>query len=320
MRVEVVRAPELTGCDYDRWRSIQSANPGLQSPFFAPEFAAAVSAERPDTFIAVIGQGGRIEGFFPFHRNQDRAGKPIGLRISDYHGVIAPDLLEYPGVELLRACGLGRWDFRCVPVSQKIFVPWQSTIMPTISIDISEGFDRYLARLEASGSRLPKRLERMRSQTEKQLGALRFTWHAANPAALRALLECKSDQYRRTSIPDLFDARWIANVLERLHGGQGVGCRGVLSELHAGGKLMAAHFGIRALTVLHYWFPCYLPSFARYSPGLMLLMEIARCAAAEGISRIDLGFANAAYKERFGDVTGEVARGSVTVPAEQDRL
>jgi CelD/BcsL family acetyltransferase involved in cellulose biosynthesis len=313
MRVEVVRTGELSGNDIDRWRTIQASNTGLRSPFFAPEFAGAVAAERDDAFTAVIEQAGRIEGFFPFHRDRDRAGHPIGMRICDYHGVVSPESLECGAVELLRGCGLQRWDFRCVPVSQRIFDPWQSTITPTASIDLSAGFGHYHDWLTASGSQLPIRLVSMRRKAEREVGAVRFTWHAGDPAALRALLECKSAQYRRTRIPDVFETQWIANVIERLHRGRGSGCDGVLSELRAGDQLMSAHFGICSSTVLHYWFPCYRIEFARYSPGLMLLMEITRNAAANGISGIDLGFAKAAYKERFANAAGAVARGSVVV-------
>jgi CelD/BcsL family acetyltransferase involved in cellulose biosynthesis len=41
--------------------------------------------------------------------------------------------------------------------------------------------------------------------------------------------------------------------------------------------------------VLHYWFPAYDTEFSQFSPGSVMLMELAQAANPAGISRIDLG-------------------------------
>jgi len=306
MRIDVVQAGELSEDNLDAWRAIQLSSPDLKSPFFAPEFARIVATERNDTLVAVIAQDRRVDGFFPFHRGPDGAGMPAGMRISDFHGLIARDSPEWRATDLLRGCGLARWEFRAVPISQKMFQPWRVSTTRTVSIDLAEGLPVHSKRLEA-----PRR------KLEKEIGEVRFTWHAGNPRAMERLLKCKSAQYRRTGLNDLFATGWVANVLMRLHAAAGSGCRGVLSELRAGDEIIAAHFGARSSSVLHYWFPCYWPAFARYSPGLILLSEIVRHAPLEGVSRIDLGFANASYKERFANAEGVVARGAVTITSQE---
>jgi CelD/BcsL family acetyltransferase involved in cellulose biosynthesis len=311
-QVNVLRPGELGPDHLSAWRSIQESQACLHSPFFSPEFVFAVAAERDDVFVAVLERDNGIEGFFAFHRDAEGVGIPVGVRISDHQGLVARDCGHLCAPDLLRACGLQRLDFRCVPASQKPFQLYHARTLRTLAIDLPGGFEAYAAWLKDSGSHLLTRLRKMQRQVEQSEGPTRFIWHAADSESLSRLLECKSGQYRRTGQADLFAQPWIVRTLQRLHAAQDAACRGVLSELRAGDRLLAAHFGIRSRTVLHYWFPCYESCFARHSPGLLLLLEIVKQTGSEGISRIDLGFANAPYKERFANANDVVARGSVT--------
>jgi CelD/BcsL family acetyltransferase involved in cellulose biosynthesis len=85
----------------------------------------------------------------------------------------------------------------------------------------------------------------------------------------------------------------------------------VLSTLHAGDRLAAAHFGMRSATVWHWWFPVYDPDLSKYSPGILLLLEMAREARGLGIRVIDFGKGDAEYKERLK--TGDLALAEGTV-------
>jgi CelD/BcsL family acetyltransferase involved in cellulose biosynthesis len=87
---------------------------------------------------------------------------------------------------------------------------------------------------------------------------------------------------------------------------------GILSTLYAGPNLVAAHFGLRSGSVLHWWFPVYDPEFSALAPGWMLLRELMMAAPSLGISRIDLGRGEDEYKRRAktGDVF--VSQGLVT--------
>ena len=51
--------------------------------------------------------------------------------------------------------------------------------------------------------------------------------------------------------------------------------------------------------ILHYWFPVFDPSFSKYSPGTELLIRVAQTACSNGISKIDLGYGDDAYKFKF---------------------
>jgi CelD/BcsL family acetyltransferase involved in cellulose biosynthesis len=75
--------------------------------------------------------------------------------------------------------------------------------------------------------------------------------------------------------------------------------------------LVAAHFGIRSRRIWHWWFPAYDREFARYSPGLILLVEMMRAAEGLGLERIDLGRGEALYKRRLMTGAATVYSGCV---------
>jgi CelD/BcsL family acetyltransferase involved in cellulose biosynthesis len=62
----------------------------------------------------------------------------------------------------------------------------------------------------------------------------------------------------------------------------------------------------------HGWLPAYNPKFARFSPGLILLLKMARFAPQAGFTTIDLGGPeDYAYKQRLMSGAIELAEGTV---------
>ena len=108
---------------------------------------------------------------------------------------------------------------------------------------------------------------------------------------------------------------WIADSLRQIHATQRPDFAGALSLLYAGDLLVAVHFGMRAGSLLHYWFPAYNPALGKYSPGLILLLKVAEHAQAEGIQTIDLGKGISEYKQRFMNTSCQLASGSVELPS-----
>ena len=87
---------------------------------------------------------------------------------------------------------------------------------------------------------------------------------------------------------------------------------GILSTVHIGDRLIAAHFGIRSDHVLHWWFPVYDPAYAQLSPGWILLREVIAATPGLGVSRIDLGRGDDEYKRRAKTGEIRVSQGIVT--------
>ena len=90
---------------------------------------------------------------------------------------------------------------------------------------------------------------------------------------------------------------------------------GVLSVLHANDRPAAIHMGMRSRTVWHYWFAAYAPEFARHSPSLLLLVEMARCAAFMGLTAIDMGKGPEEYKSLFATSAVLLMEGGVELPS-----
>jgi CelD/BcsL family acetyltransferase involved in cellulose biosynthesis len=72
---------------------------------------------------------------------------------------------------------------------------------------------------------------------------------------------------------------------------------------------------MRSRTIWHYWFPAYAPQFAKYSPGLLLLLKMCQHAPQIGLRTIDLGTGMTLYKRRLMNASVPVAEGSVERPS-----
>jgi CelD/BcsL family acetyltransferase involved in cellulose biosynthesis len=153
---------------------------------------------------------------------------------------------------------------------------------------------------------------RRMARAERELGPVCFTAQSTDVDALAWLVARKREQYAATGARDHFAPEHRRTLLSILHDTHEAGCEGVLSTLHFGDTLVAGHFGIRSEQALHWWFPVYDPAFAAFSPGWILLRELARVAPELGFTRIDLGRGDDEYKRRARTGEVEVAAGLVT--------
>ena len=320
MNVTVIRARDLTADQMREWDRIQQASPDLASPYFCPEFTASVAAVRTDVRLAVLRDGDRIVGFFPFQRNWLGIGKPVGGPLSDYHGLIIEPGTEVNVRALLRACGLVVWDFNHLVASQKAFEPYRKATDESPYMDLSRGYESYVAERRDAGTREITEALRKRRKLEREVGPVRFEAEVADPRVLAELAKWKSQQYIGSGLVNVFGFGWTLRLLERIHRMQGPGFAGVLSALYAGDALLAAHMGMRSRTVWHYWFPAYGQEFARYSPGLILLLDMAQYAPTLGIRAIDLGKGDSRYKRSLMSGSVPLMEGSAQRPSLVARL
>lgn len=295
----------------ERWSELQRIDPALDSPFFRPEFTAAVAQTRNDVFVAVLEDAGRTVGFLPFQRTARAIGKPVGGRLSDFQGLILePGAGGNPRL-IVRACGLRAFEFPRGLASQQLLAPFADKRSSSPRVDLAEGFQSYCRLRSAVGSKVVAHVESKARKCAREVGPLRFTADDGDVGALLQLISWKSAQYRRTSSVNTFASDWATDLLERIVAMRGPDFAGVLSTLYAGDHLVAMHMGMRSKHVLHWWFPTYNPAFARYSPGLVLLLRIAQSAEALGLRAIDLGAGDELYKRRFADDGVPLVEGSV---------
>jgi CelD/BcsL family acetyltransferase involved in cellulose biosynthesis len=87
-----------------------------------------------------------------------------------------------------------------------------------------------------------------------------------------------------------------------------------LARLAAGDRTIALYLCTRSGPVLASWFPSYDPELSRYSPGLISVLSTAEAAAADGITKIDLGKGREDYKTSLKNYDDVVARGVAERP------
>jgi CelD/BcsL family acetyltransferase involved in cellulose biosynthesis len=293
-----------------RWAGLQQASKVFESPFFRPEFTQAVAAVRPDARVAVLSERGHVKGFFPFHGGRLRKCEPIGARMSDYHGVICDAASPIDPVELLKACGLRYWAFDHLVSVDSSFDRYCESHADSLSIDLSQGFDAYLA----TRSKATDLIRQTRSKAKKlaqTFGEVRFEAHTESPAVLRALGEWKSRQYRESGLIDNFSIDWIRRLTENLVHVQTPEFGGILSALYAGDTLVAVHLGLRSSRVWHLWLLTYSREHAGLSPGNLLLLKMAEHAASLGVDKIDFGRGEARYKTQLANSGTTLSEGIV---------
>lgn len=309
-KIHVLKPAELTPDLLAAWSEIQRADPETDSPYFRPEFTLAVADIRDDVRIAVVEAPDGPAGFFPFQTSRLGSGRPVGGRLSDYHGLIAEPDLGLTARQLLRGCGLRSWSFDHLPVSQAAFAGNWIATAESPYLDLSNGFDAYLVERQAQTADVKGVPYKMR-KLERDYGPVRVELISDDRAAFKTLLGWKSEQYRRTGLSDVFAYEWTGQVVERIWAERSDAFAGWLSTLSVGDRLVAAHFTMRSFGTLHSWFPGYDPEFSKYSPGSLLLYEMARLGSAAGITKLDLGKGTERYKLSFANGHRLLAEGSV---------
>jgi CelD/BcsL family acetyltransferase involved in cellulose biosynthesis len=301
LKIAVVRPEELGAAELEAWRHMQLATPDLANPFLAADFTRAVGRVRDDTRVAVLEEGQRIVGFFPFHRGRFGAGTPIAL--ADVQALIHTPGLTWDPRELLAGCGLAVWEFDHLLARQTPFAPHHKRATQSPIIDLSDGFPAYLERRARASERV-RVARRKARKLAREWGDVRFEFESRDREGLRRVLRWKSAQYRRTGHADRFAIPWVAQLVEELFELRAEACAGSLSLVWAGDRLVAGHFGLRSERVLASCFPTYDVAAARYSPGWLLFMRMAEGAADCGLQHLDLGKGDEEYKRslKTGDL------------------
>jgi CelD/BcsL family acetyltransferase involved in cellulose biosynthesis len=294
-----------------RWSAIQEATPSLASPFFSPEFTRIAAAVRTDVKVAVLEDDGGILGFFPFQQSGRGVAHPVGGRMSDFQGVIAPDGVPWDGPALLRACGVPGWRFDHLLSSQEPLRPFHWSEAASPYIDLTKGFEAYRRQRKTAGSKEIETALYKARKAGRRGGALRFELHTPSDLAFEMLLKWKAEQYRANGLVDIMALPWVVRLLDSVRRADQEGLSGVMSALYFDDRLAAVHLGMRSKAVLHYWMPAYDPELSFFSPGQICIVELARAAASEGVRRIDLGKGDEPYKARMASGSVSVAEGLI---------
>lgn len=315
MKFEIIQGKELSDDLVCLWTEIQESNAELSNPYFCPEFTMTLAKVREDVRIALFQDGNETVGFLPFHYSRGGIARPIGLGLSDYHGVIARSDTNWTADQFMRGCKIVRWEFDHLLASQKQFADRHVNVSTSPIIDVSHGFASFEASLDKSGRKQFKEAQRKSKKFESEMGPLKFTIHSKEKSILHQMFKWKSLQCQQSGTVDYFALDWCTDLIERIHEKQDSHFGGILSCLHAGDQLAAVHFVMYSPKVWHSWFPAYNNDLQQYSPGLILLYEMISAAADKGINHIDLGKGLSLYKKRVMTGGIPVAEGCLEIPS-----
>ncbi len=295
----------------DAWLRIRQGSDTYGSPYFHPGFADAVAASGMPV-VVVVGRdaAGTTRAVWPLHRSRGRL-LPVGSPAADFQGPVAElDLDPELVIRAARARVLAV-DHLVAGSAQKL-ESQVTTWRPSPWIDLTGGMDGYLQRASKSGRSNMSQARRRVRQAADRYGPLRVDLTSTSHTLLDRVIALKQGQYAATGARDYFGVSAHRALLHRLLDEQHVDFGGLLSAVYAGDQLIAAHFGIRSGSILHWWFPVYDPAVASLAPGWILLREIACGAPQLGITRLDLGRGEDEYKRRAMTSTDHVGTAFAT--------
>ncbi|ROO82746.1 CelD/BcsL family acetyltransferase involved in cellulose biosynthesis [Actinocorallia herbida] len=293
----------LSTAELAAWTALRAADPLRDSPYFHPEFAAAVHRSGTPVHVVVERAGAEVTALLALQITGSVA-RPVGWPGADFQGPIGAGLSP----RTLLTGGVRTFEFDHLVQGSVEFEPYIQSRRVSPFLDVTGGLDGYLGRASRSGRDNMGQARRRLRQAERE-GPVRFTADDPDPAALDELIDQKRGQYRATGARDYFADPRHRDLAHALLKTRHADFGGVLSTLRAGDRLLAAHFGLRSGPVLHWWFPVYDPAFSRLAPGWMLLRELVSDAPALGVGRIDLGRGEDEYKRRAKTGETEVCQG-----------
>ena len=316
MDIVVVKPDAMSPADLACWAALRRAG-GLDSPFLSPDWPRECArADGPDrrARVAVLHDRGRPVGFLPARLSRF-AAQPVGSPLCDYQGAAIQAGYSFDPRKVVRAFGVHRLDFDTQIASQSEMSPHMRGRTVSHVVCLRGGYDAYAAQRKAAGSEVLQDCAKKRRKIARELGEVRFTAGSNSQADLDALIAWKRGKYGETRQTDLFAVGWTRRLLQNLFEAPLGEISGQLFTLHAGERLLATHYALSDGRALHAWFIAHDEEAAKYSPGMVLIADIVRWAAAQGFSEFDLGTGGYRFKHSLASVQREVAWGYVGRPS-----
>ncbi len=295
----------------DRWNKLQASNPTLDSPLFSAGFMRAAAQERHGIEVAVIESAGSVIGFLPYCRQHNNVAMPVAGSFTDFQGVISAPGTSIDIRKVLRSCRLAAWQFDHLVVGDESLEPFQWAFAESPYMDLSQGFDAFRDSCRNRGGKEMAEVLRKERKLEREVAPIRMEIESTNCHVFDTLIDWKRQQLGRQKRSDCFRPEWVLPFLNRILHTHGETLRPVLSAMYVGEKLAAINFGLRNGPVLHGWITAFNPEFHKFSPGLMLIVKLARQAEELGIERIDMGRGDESFKRNFSSGVTQVAEGAV---------
>jgi CelD/BcsL family acetyltransferase involved in cellulose biosynthesis len=317
MKIEVLSPHDLTDSDVAAWARLQGET-ALASPFLSHRWIETLDRsggpDRKRIKIAVLYDDDRVVGFLPARCSRFTALAP-GAPLCDYQGLIAEPWVRIDPREIVAALGVARLDFDKLLADQAPFRPFIRGGSSSQVVDLRHGYAAYEADRRVAGTDILKDCAKKHRKLEREHGEATFTACSTSEADLDRLIAWKRAQYETTGQTDIFDAGWPLDVLKDLFRSEDPDFGAKLFTLHVEGRLIAAHLALSTSKIAHAWFIAHDDEFGRYSPGVILITEVIKWAAARGMWELDMGPGDYRFKLSLANRTRAVAHGFVGRPS-----
>ncbi|WP_166828975.1 GNAT family N-acetyltransferase [Thalassoroseus pseudoceratinae] len=309
-RVQVFDASQLDDPLICVWKQIVANGEVFSHPHFSPYFTLAVAMSIPDVKVAVIFEDDAPVAFLPFQQ-VGKVGYPVGHPFNESHGLVHLPDVWIDAEDLCRKAGLGAWHFDHLPCEQSWLHLYQKATDDAAWVELSGSYQAYLESRQASGTSQLKQAERKRRKLAREVGPVRFEDHIDDQDAVGTLINWKHAQTRGQKSGRVFESEGTKTLLQDVLTIEQPHVRGKLSGLFAGDHLIALHFGMCCHSTYVSMIPAHDDQFSRYSPGMILHLEMIRFACEQGVREIDLGRGINRVKAALMTTTRRLAIGSV---------
>lgn len=313
LQTETIHPSQLTPGQISAWRSLCAAEPAFASPLLGPDFTLAVGAVREDARVTVGYRACAPVLFWPHHSRPGGLARPIGAPFSDYHSVVAASDVPFSPAELMADAGVRRFLFEGLVDPQNRFAEFVSAQRPVYGVRLTGSAEAYFETLRADSPKRFKNMRRLEHKLEREVGAISLTAPDRDADAFERMLAWKSDQFRRTGLHDVLAPDWVRALMQRLFLTENQPMQGMMLTLRAGGRPVAAHFGVRAGSTYHPWIASFDPEFSAYGPGVTLVSQAIRAMGRLGLTSYDLSGGHDHYKQPFVTGSETVAQGMATL-------
>jgi CelD/BcsL family acetyltransferase involved in cellulose biosynthesis len=319
IQAHVTRPDGLSPAEEVAWRAMQAAHPDFGDPLFGVDFAKAVGAVREDAWIAVFRRDGRTIGFLAHHRRPSGFARPIGAPFCDYHALISAPGEPIDGAEALAAAGLSALRCSGLVDPHGVFEGAMEDVAPAHRMALDTDPAAYLEALRAASPKRFKNERRLEHKLEREVGPIELVAGDVGDEGFKRLIGWKRDHARRTGTHDFMGPDWTRRLMRQLFETRCGDFAGLMLTLTAGGRPIAAHFGVRQADWYHPWIAATDPAFAAWSPGQIFLARAITAMPGLGLRVYDLGVGHDHYKRPFSNGQMSVSRGLAAAATESGR-
>lgn len=325
--IEVSASPiqSLSQAQIEAWNDLLERS-SARTAFLSHDFCSTVASVRGRVRVIRIREAGGRAGFLPVQLLDRPAwlghSGNVAQGMSDFFGIVGDLESHIDASSLLRGANLTsiRFDHALpLPFSFHDGEPQEG-----LRLRVTD-FAAFKENLQRTNKVFASSVYSRERGLQREYGALRFSWKAADPAsALNWLISMKRAQYGSTGVRDSLAQAWrrklLASLLQKPATRQ---CEAILSTLHAGNDCVAAKISLICFDTLHSWFSVYDRRFRKFGPGHILWFKVIEEATARGVSIFDFGEGISDYKLEYGGERYPLWKGGVRLNSargQSDRL